>query len=173
MIAMFIRRPPGRCTPAAPGRAQAGFTLVELVIVVVVLGVLATTALIRYSDLSREARIASLSGIASALRGTVAVAEARYRLNDDDRATTIVMEDETIRVLPESLAFVGRGGRPVSNAGGVGRALKELTGYTVSYPSHPLLPTYFLAEGWGSATCRVEYDPDQVGDPVTLVTSGC
>lgn len=45
-------------------RKVSGFTLIELVVVVVILGILASVALAKYADLSKEATNAALLGIA-------------------------------------------------------------------------------------------------------------
>ncbi|MBW7902345.1 MAG: type II secretion system protein [Rhodocyclaceae bacterium] len=46
---------------------QKGFTLVELIVVIVILGILAATALPKFVDMSGEARQAATDGVAGAL----------------------------------------------------------------------------------------------------------
>jgi prepilin-type N-terminal cleavage/methylation domain-containing protein len=47
-------------------RMQAGFTMIELIVVIVILGVLAAVAMPKFVDVSSEAKAAALQGVAGA-----------------------------------------------------------------------------------------------------------
>jgi prepilin-type N-terminal cleavage/methylation domain-containing protein len=54
-------------------RSQKGFTLIELVMVIVILGILAAVAIPRYLNLQNEALDASFNGICGGLKSSAAI----------------------------------------------------------------------------------------------------
>ena len=56
-----------------------GFTLIELVLVIVILGVLAAFALPRFADLSTDARIAALDSVEGTMKSTIGIVKVKAR----------------------------------------------------------------------------------------------
>ncbi|NMH65217.1 type II secretion system protein [Shewanella salipaludis] len=74
-------------------RKQTGFSLIELVIVIVILGLLAATAIPRFLNVTDEAEDASVDGVAGGLSTAVSFVRSQWEV--DGRLNTSVVLDGT------------------------------------------------------------------------------
>jgi MSHA pilin protein MshA len=75
-------------------RKQRGFTLIELVVVITILGILAAFAVPRFASLEVQARSASVQALAGSVRSGAALSHALWLAQS--QPPTVTMEGSTI-----------------------------------------------------------------------------
>jgi MSHA pilin protein MshA len=112
--------------------AQSGFTLIELIVVIVILGILAATALPKFANLGGDARLSSLNAVKGSLGATSAMAHGKYLVNTGTRLTQLDVEGAVIH-FPSADPFTGYPKAEAVLATAAGLSIDD---YTVYPPNH-------------------------------------
>ena len=127
-------------------RMQTGFTMIELVIVIVILGILAATALPRFVDLAGDARVAKANAALGAIKSAANLAHATSLAKGLAASASVNMD---------GVAVTMANSYPTATATGIIAAagLDDTGSYTPSYSGTTATVTIV----GGAATCVATY----------------
>ena len=145
-------------------RKQQGFTLIELVVVIVILGILAVTAAPKFIDLQDDAKTATLNAIKASMQSAGTLVHSKSLIKGNETAAT-----DTVAVNGTDIAIAF--GYPISvddtiTAANTWAALLDAPDFdilidtvddTVIIAPDGLYATAILAKAAGSV-CTVTYD---------------
>ncbi|MBF4435350.1 type II secretion system GspH family protein [Vibrio ordalii] len=154
-------------------KRQNGFTLIELVVVIVILGILAVTAAPRFLNFQGDARKASLQGLKGAIDGASGIVYGKAALAGLETSASTNLTDGNIAIVY---------GYPAATPEGIGRAVigldSDWEAQSPAVVTAPISIRYSFKgnTNWGttSAACNVIYtEATSSAAPSTQVFSGC
>jgi len=159
---------------------SSGFTLIELIVVIAIIGVLAAVAMPRFINAQQDARIAKAQGLYGAIRSASALAHSRCEL-DFARGLTGAgtCASNAVNMEGTNVTMINR--YPTANAGGIMTASQlDATNDSLTVSAGGATAgdsiTIDIPGATTAATCRITYATSAtsgVAPTISVVTTGC
>lgn len=146
-------------------RPKKGFTLIELVVVILILAIMASIGVSRFISLGADARRSTVEGMNGALRAAVLLSRARYKVNGSS-GSTVSMDGTSVDVTGSGI--------PCASAGGIAAAMFSSEGFSTTATTGTACDgsatIAFQPDDGGGSTCQVSYSESGA---TTVTTTGC
>ena len=136
--------------------AQRGFTLIELVVVIVILGILAAFAVPRFMGLEDQARVAAVNAMAGSLRSSATMAHGVWEASGTPATITVPGVATPITIT---------NGYP--NNATVQYLLQDTSGFTINAAGNRFTPN-----GAKNVNCYVQYNQSAANSTYTVTYAG-
>lgn len=160
-------------------KQQKGFTLIELIIVIVVLGILAVTAAPQFINFQSDARASTVEGAKASVQGAMQLAYAKSLIEGEENSATASVETENgvVSTVYGYPAYAADTSSTPAGDGGIALAaglnVDTTNGEWVVSGTGPIQIRPVSADA--TADCYVEYTQASATAPasVTSLTTGC
>ena len=137
---------------------KEGFTLIELIIVIVILGILAAFAIPKFAGFTKDAKVSAIQGVAGSIRSAASIVHAKWLAQGG--GDNVTMSDGTT-------VKVDGNGYPTANSDGISEAINfdgadkifDQDNGTFEYDN--------------KTDCSVTYDDTSNPPTISVDTSGC
>ena len=127
-------------------KRSAGFTLIELVIVIIILGILAVTAAPKFLNLQGDAREATLKGMKAAMESSASIVYSKAVIKGLETSPATAVDDIEIAY-----------GYPKATSAGIGATLDFNDADWRPFPSQAG-KTYTMTPAGAPSSCTVTYN---------------
>lgn len=150
---------------------KKGFTLIELVIVIVILGILAAVAIPKFVNLQSDARKSALKGLSGAVQSAASIGYAKYQLGPVTSGTNY----DNVTINGENVYF-HKNGYPKASTDGIVKLLDNASGdLEVSGGGNTGDATLTIKYKGYDTNCKIEYKDNDTNNTfkITLTETGC